>query len=372
MTLTSCEKSAPALSPKAQRLAEILLSRARQGQCVISQAELCRVTGWDRTTVWRYLKELRRRGIIDWERRKRLPNRYRFIDVNCLQQDHSPLHPELAGLVARGQNVLILGPAGAGKTFQLSLLSQDGRAPVDGVITLPHGTLRDALLALLNQLAVLGEIDKDTLNLPLSRLSAKELSATVTSAISRSAKTFLVLVDNLDQVPPSLRRLILQLLSLYNVQMVATAKEEKKVQDVIDHFVVFSLPPLSREETQRWVQTFLRARGIPVLGGDKGLMRLCREIHRRTGGNPRKIQALLKKIEAQGYVDRRLLREELTVGGRFQFADMTWLIVLTAALALATRYLSLGWHDRTLYVLAGFSYALFFLLRWFSYRWRRK
>lgn len=51
---------------------------------------------------------------------------------------------------------------------------------------------------------------------------------------------------------------------------------------------------------------------------------------------------------------------------------MTWILVLTAALALAIRYLGLGLHDRLLYVLAGFTYALGFLLRWFSYRWRRK
>jgi len=51
---------------------------------------------------------------------------------------------------------------------------------------------------------------------------------------------------------------------------------------------------------------------------------------------------------------------------------MTWLIVLTAALAIATRYLGLGLHDRSLYVLAGLTYAAALLLRWFSYRWRRK
>lgn len=362
----------PPLPPKARKLAEILLARAKQGECVISQDELSRITGWDPTTVRRHLKELKRRGLIEWERRKRLPNRYRFLDRVQLHHNLGVINPGLAHHVGRGQNVLLLGPEGMGKTFQLSLLSQDGFAPVDAVLYLPFGTIREVLLTLADQLAALGEIHEDDLSRPLSRLSAKELSALALSAVSRSPRRFLILVDDLDRAAPSFRRFVLQLLSLYNVQVVAAAREEKKLEELVDHFVVVRLPPLSEEETARWVETFLRARGIPVIGGEKGLRKLAREIHIRSGGNPRKIQAFLKKIEAQGYVDRKLLREEIKTGGQFQFSDMTWILVLTAALALAIRYLGLGLHDRLLYVLAGFTYALGFLLRWFSYRWRRK
>ena len=364
----------PALPPKAQRLAEILLARAHQGQCVISQAELCRLTGWSRMTVWHYLNVLREQGIIEWEGRaergKRLPNLYRIGNVNWSGRDG--MNPELAALVARGQNVLILGPAGIGKSHQLSLLSQDGLAQGKAVLVLPRGTVRMVLVGLVDQLAQHGHIAEEELSSPLSRLSIPELGNLALSAMARARDSFLVLMDDLDQQPPSLRAFISKLMGLYNVQVVAAAKEEEKVQEFVDHFVVYQLPPLSREETERWVETFLGSRGIPVLGGERGRRRLAQLIWRRTGGNPRKIQALLRKIEAQGYVDRRLLREELHVGGRLQFADMTWLIIATAALVMAIRYLGLGLHDRTLYLLGGLGYASLLLVRWFSYRWRRK
>ncbi|MCS7239846.1 MAG: hypothetical protein NZ651_01135 [Candidatus Bipolaricaulota bacterium] len=85
------------------------------------------------------------------------------------------------------------------------------------------------------------------------------------------------------------------------------------------------------------MQSFLRV-GIPMLGGEKGLVKLCRHIYLRTAGNPR----------------------------------ATWIVVLTAALVLAVCYLALSFHERTLYLLAGFTYALGFLLREFFHRWRRK
>jgi DNA-binding Lrp family transcriptional regulator len=364
------QKPAPLPLP-AKLLAEILLARAKGGECVISQAELCELSGFSRTTVWKYLNVLRERGIIDWERRKRLPKRYRFVDVNWVKRAPSPLKPEIAELVGKGQNVLILGEEGIGKTFQLSLLAQDGLPEASARLFLGRSTLRDALISLLEQLSEAGLFDVGSLSQPLSRLSAKELGSQVFSAVSRAKSRVFLACDDLDELPPALRRFLLGFLSLYNVQVVAAAKNEEKVKEFLDHFVVLRLQPLSEEETTEWVWNFIQARRIPVLGGEKGVRKLARSIFLRTGGNPRKIQAFLRKIEAQGYVDRRLLREELQVG-RFQFLDMTWLIVLTAALAIATRYLSLGLHDRSLYLLAGLTYALALLLRWFSYRWRRK
>jgi len=374
MSLTRDEKIAPHFQPlpsKAKLLAEILLARAIGGECVISQAELCRLTGFSRTTVWKYLNVLRQRGIIDWERRKNLPKRYRFVDVNWTKHASYQLRPQIAEPVSKGHNVLILGEEGVGKSFQLSLVSQNGLVQAEARLFLHRSTLRDALISLLEQLAEAGLFDLGSLSQPLSRMSAKELGSLVMQTVSRAPSRVFLACDDLDQLPPALRRFLLGFLSLYNVQVVAAARDEEKVKEFVDHFVVVKLQPLSAEETVEWVQNFIQARGIPVLGGEKGMRKLSHLLYLRTGGNPRKIQAFLRKIEAQGYVDRRLLREELQVG-RFQFLDMTWLIVLTAALAIATRYLGLGLHDRSLYVLAGLTYAAALLLRWFSYRWRRK
>jgi len=372
MNLTSKKKTAPApLPPAAKLLAEILLARSKDGVCVISQAELCKLTGLSRVTVWKHLNVLRQRGIIDWERRKRLPTQYRFVDANWVKHPLNPLRPEIAELVKKGQNVLILGGEGMGKSFQLSFVSQDGLIQTPVRLSLARATLRDGLISLLDQLGEAGLLDVSSLSQPLSRLSAKELGQTVLQTVSQAPGRVFLAVDDLDQLPPTLRRFLLGLFTLYNVQVVATARNEEKIKEFVDHFVVVRLSPLSEEETRAWVETFVNARNIPVLGGEKGLQKLARHIYLRTGGNPRKIQGFLRKIEAQGYVDRSFLREELQPE-RFQFLDMTWLVILTAAVVMAVRYVSLGMHSRTLYVLAGVFYALALVLRWFSYRWRRK
>lgn len=54
-----------------------------------------------------------------------------------------------------------------------------------------------------------------------------------------------------------------------------------------------------------------------------------------------------------------------------RYLDMTPMIVVLAALIMGVRYMALGMHDRMLYVLAGLGYALFFVVRSFSYLWQR-
>jgi len=266
MSLTRDEKIAPHFQPlpsKAKLLAEILLARAKGGECVISQAELCRLTGFSRTTVWKYLNVLRQRGIIDWERRKNLSKRYRFVDVNWTKHASYQLRPQIAEPVSKGHNVLILGEEGVGKSFQLSLVSQNGLVQAEARLFLHRSTLRDALTSLLEQLAEAGLFDLGSLSQPLSRMSAKELGSLVMQTVSRAPSRVFLACDDLDQLPPALRRFLLGFLSLYNVQVVAAARDEEKVKEFVDHFVVVKLQPLSTQETVEWVQNFIQARGIP-------------------------------------------------------------------------------------------------------------
>ncbi|MEN3010303.1 MAG: NACHT domain-containing protein [Candidatus Bipolaricaulaceae bacterium] len=325
-----------------------------------------RLTGWDRKTVRRYLYELQNFGLITWDRRRRAPNVYWVLDgERC-----STPQDTLTLLVHRGGNVLILGPPGSGKTTYLMRLALNGheRPP----ILIRAGPAKNTLVAFLNQLADHGLVSPADLPRAPNRLSVQELAAIVENVVNHAEGRLLVLIDDIDRAPPSLQPWLARLAANYAVQVVATASDEKRVPWFVDHAWCWEVPSLSEAEVEAWVRDFVRARGIPVVGGEKGLARLCRHVYLRTGGNPRSVQAFLRKIEAQGYVDHRLVREELKVGGRWRFVDMTWLIILTAALIMAIRYISMGMHDRTLYVLAGLGYAMALLMRWFAYRWRKE
>lgn len=358
--------SFPALSPKARQLAELLLARQRRGRVVVSQAELCRQTGWDRKTVRRYLKELQNFGLITWDRRKRAPNVYWVLDGERSPPDNDPL----AFFVHKGGNVLISGTPGSGKTYHLMRLALNGHGRPALIIR--AGSAKNMLTAFLDQLADLGLVDSSQLPRSPMRLSVQDLTALIEAALTRAEQRLLVFIDDIDRAPPSLRPWLARLAAHYAVQIVASATDEQRVQWFVDHAWRWEVPPLTYAEVESWVRDFVHARGIPVVGGERGLARLCKHVYLHTRGNPRNIQAFLRKIEAQGFVDPRLVREELTIGGRYRFADMTWVIVLTAALVMAIRYISLGLHDRTLYVVAGLGYALAIVLRWFSYRWRRQ
>ena len=129
------------LSPKAQRLLELLRERARNNEVQISQSELAQLTGWHRTTVWRHLQEAQDAGVISWERRRRAVNTYRLLDVATVRhqasQGHSRPPPaerpsqgvkmppggipgreeelaEIERLASKGANTLILGLRGNG------------------------------------------------------------------------------------------------------------------------------------------------------------------------------------------------------------------------------------------------------------------
>ncbi len=363
----------PKLSPKAKVLAELLLAHARNYECSLSMQELSKLTGWHRATISRYLNELERAQLVVRRRRPQRPTVYQISDVAAWRRR---LHGEenvqdLHRIISAGGHVLILGPEGSGKSYLLSRLSMNGFSEQSVVLTLAATPVKQFLQQCWAQLVNAGEVSAME-QLVGPRVPTHELGQRVLTTIAQSPRHFLLFIDDLDRAPPALRAYIAQLLGLDNVQIVGTARDEQNVMEYVDHCFVWPIPPLSRSEVHSWVATFIEARGIPVVGGERGLRRLQDLIWIRSQGNPRKVQALLRKVEAQGYVDRKMIRSELNVGGRFRFFDMTWLIVLAVALAMAVRYLSLGLHDRTLYVLAGFAYALGLVLRWFSYRWRGK
>ncbi|MBX6763929.1 MAG: hypothetical protein IRY88_09660 [Rubrobacteraceae bacterium] len=63
--------------------------------------------------------------------------------------------------------------------------------------------------------------------------------------------------------------------------------------------------------------------------------------------------------------------EELRLEDEKRYIDMTPVIFVVAAVAMAVRYVSLGLDDQSLYILAGIAFALMYGLRPFFYRMQR-
>jgi hypothetical protein len=63
--------------------------------------------------------------------------------------------------------------------------------------------------------------------------------------------------------------------------------------------------------------------------------------------------------------------KELRLEDERRYIDMTPVIFVVAALAMAIRYVSLGLDDQSLYILAGISFALMYGLRPFFFKMQR-
>ena len=368
------------LNEKEKKLLTILKSRAKGNCCQISLQELASLTGWDPKTVGKYLRTLEKAGVIEGKRKRRAPKLYRIIDQNVFpdqvpkagfldQKSEGSSSEELRSTIRKGGRILLVGSEGCGKSYRLQAIQQDGFSrDFEAILLLRAGPPKEFFLQLVTGLLEAGLLDPEEAE-GVRSMRVQELLELAREAVK--GRRLLLLIDDLDRATPRLLRELHGLLEEPRLSVVATATEEERLGGLRDYFFVREIPPLSKSEVYAWVDSFVRARAIEVAGGRKGLERLKEHIYSRSRGIPRKVQALLAKMEVQGRVDPRFLREELVIGGP-RYIDMTWIIVLTAALALAMRYLSLGLHDRLLYVLAGLFYAGFFVLRYFSYRWRRR
>ncbi|SMC01994.1 conserved hypothetical protein [Rubrobacter radiotolerans DSM 5868] len=63
--------------------------------------------------------------------------------------------------------------------------------------------------------------------------------------------------------------------------------------------------------------------------------------------------------------------EELRLEDEKRYIDMTPVIFVVAAVAMAVRYVSLGLDDQSLYILAGIAFALMYGLRPFFFKMQR-
>jgi DNA-binding Lrp family transcriptional regulator len=365
------------ISEKAERIYWILQDRSPNGKTVeMSQEELVVYSHFSKQTVSKYLKELRKAGVLDWRRRGAQTNVYN-LDVKTIRQQASEGHfPDFIrnGLLGRGyelgrakehlvkqRHCLLVGPEGVGKTAILKELANHNGWTDKEIIYLPQAApAKPMLLALLHKVGYSDKVGNKSIR-ELSMLAARELAK----------KDYILLLDDLDGIKPLQAKEMEPLLE--RAQVVGACRQKKaSAGDFWYAFAQVNIEPLDEEHQRELIGRYLDEKGIFIID-DPTRKLLIRELIRKSGGNLKILFRLLDQVRTEGEIDRRWIVEELGVEEEgYKELIVGPYIILIGAIVMAIRYLGLGLGDRELYMMAGMGYALFMIFRYFSYSWRRK
>ncbi|MFQ6034171.1 MAG: AAA family ATPase, partial [Candidatus Bipolaricaulia bacterium] len=252
-------------------------------------------------------------------------------------------------MASKGAHTLIVGWEGYGKTHLLRHLSNNGIAnstPCDVMIHFAvPGPPKEFLLTLGEEMVKQGDLkldvdEKHDAHWVMEKLKVRQLHRIVHDSLAKSHNRYLLLIDDIDQISPTQKAMMQEVLELRNVQVIATAKSQRpRLASLWHHFFTVGLSRLPKAVSDRIVEEFLEERGIPVaddwrMKGAKregeGLKVLKERLYRKSRGNPRNLKALLRKIEIEGYVDRDYMMKELGAEAEEPYIDMTWFIIATA------------------------------------------
>jgi len=351
------------LSDKARQLLSMVVKMP-----TASQEELATRLSWHRNTVLKYLKELRRAGLIRWQRRRRLPNSYELLDAQAhVNQASEGLFgrraelQQLRRLVAEGRHILILGSEGMGKTTLLKAIF-NVVPNLEKILLEQSSPAKSFLLHLAQELHRLGLL-KDIHQ--LDRRRNGQLASAVIKALAGSGKKWLLFLDGFEPTPKQLP--ILEALMPY-CQLVATARATKPSAAVF--FSAFSrveLGPLDEGACKQIVDSYVVPNGIAAQNQEL----LKAKLIEASKGNPKLLIRLLEKFSHSGFVDNEAIEAELPKDR--EYFDLRPLVVLAFAGAIAIRYIGIGLEQEEIYVLGGIGTAFFLALRYFLlYRWKER
>ncbi|ABG04860.1 hypothetical protein Rxyl_1913 [Rubrobacter xylanophilus DSM 9941] len=152
----------------------------------------------------------------------------------------------------------------------------------------------------------------------------------------------------------------------------------------------FRIPAGSRKAAlvhlalEAWRKGLLDPKGLgEVRGRDVDEAGLQRALYRSSMGEIEHVLGPIvkgRKVVVEGHLSgtgRTALErlgaevEELRLEDERRYIDMTPVIFVVAAVAMAVRYVSLGLDDQSLYILAGIAFALMYGLRPFFFKMQR-
>jgi hypothetical protein len=260
----------------------------------------------------------------------------------------------------RGRHTLLVGPIGAGKTHLLRAVA----AEIPEAVYVPHvQPIRLCLLGLAESLHGRGQLVlADGAPAPpawadcarlLGRMTVRELSAVVVASL-RARPTVLVL-DSLEAATPTMAPILEACLDAA-VVLGATRDCRPGLRKLWWAFERLDLPPLARDDAKALLWSIVDRARIP----DPALFEAT--VLEQAAGNPHAIVEMARQVPAEGPVALEAIRA-LQHGAGFRYVDLTPVLLLVAAGLVAARFVALGLGDRDLYILAGSTGALFFVVR---------
>jgi hypothetical protein len=184
-------------------------------------------------------------------------------------------------------------------------------------------------------------------------MTVRELSAVVVASL-RARSTVLVL-DSLEAATPTMAPILEACLDAA-VVLGATRDCRPGLRKLWWAFERLDLPPLARDDAKALLWSIVDRARIP----DPALFEAT--VLEQAAGNPHAIVEMARQVPAEGPVALEAIRA-LQHGAGFRYVDLTPVLLLVAAGLVAARFVALGLGDRDLYILAGSTGALFFVVR---------
>jgi len=344
--------------------------RSRNGHYSGKQEEIAQAVGLSDRTVRQYLNMLREEGYLSWERRRRESNVY-SLDRETTSVQASDLHFNGNGLAGRkeelkqlldqgskGTHVLLYGNEGSGKSTLLKELTNGNKWTGKQQIFIPFSSpAKPFLVNLARELGLDGN---------LSHMSIRELHRLCLEEVSK--RDLVLILDNMDRLTPAQRYIVEELMNY--CQIIAACSHRKDTDSSFWlNFKEIELKPLADEAVAAIIDRFFLDNDVLISPEDYEVLK--RKLIRFARGNPKRLMAILNRIKEEGAIDRIFIQEELQVKDD-NFIYVGALVIIIAAVVMAVRYLGLGLNDVGLYLLAGTGYAFFYILRYFTWSWRKE
>ena len=226
------------------------------------------------------------------------------------------------------------------------------------------GILKPSSIDLAKQLDRLppGDIEWASIRRQVNRMSIRDLSGAIISAIYAYRGKVLIAVDDMTQLTPTQQAFWLAIFD--HAQVVTCASQRKSgLRKLWWKMKEIGIPPLPLDVAKSIVREYIARRGMMIESPELYVGHVVKQ----AGGNPQAIHDMVDESSKERLVDKRRIREMRHQAG-VRYVDFTPVMIVAGAMVVATRYVALGIGDRSLYVMAGIGAALFLSIRFFMFK----
>jgi len=226
---------------------------------------------------------------------------------------------------------------------------------------LEAGVLKPSRIDLAKELDELrpAEIEWPKIRRQVNRMSIRDLSGAIISAIYSYEARVLIAVDDMTRLTPTQQAFWLAIFD--HAQVVCCASERKRgLRKLWWKMMVVDVPRLAPEDSKAIVKAYIAQKGVMIESPDLYVSHVVKQ----AGGNPQAIHDMVEESSKERVVDKRQIREMRHQAG-VRYVDFTPVMIVSGAMVVATRYIAIGLGDRSLYIMAGIGAALFLSVRFF-------